>query len=255
MAFNIKYTPEHDRATMVDNFTASVAGYFDDLDGQRDGGMEIQFNINDHETFVKAVMHPEENRELLRELLVRVSGYTAYFKDLNPQMQKEIIERTEYDLNNGQMKSFQPFQLPTYESSLDLSWLDNIPGSDRFTDKLLELLLGGMDFCFWFSRGYRKNIKNFKGRYLFMTKKGDVAVSALFENGNMSVRKDIIPDWDVKVTFSDEVALLDLLFSRDQDILNSLLENKVEIEGNLTYIYRFGFLARDLQNRIMGRIT
>lgn len=253
MAFNIKYTPEHDRATMVDNFTASVAGYFDDLDGQRDGGMEIQFNINDHETFVKAVMHPEENRELLRELLVRVSGYTAYFKDLNPQMQKEIIERTEYDLNNGQMKSFQPFQLPTSESSLDLSWLDHIPGSDRFTDKLLELLLEGMDFCFWFSRGYRKNIKNFKGRYLFMTKKGDVAVSALFENGNMSVRKNIIPDWDVKVTFSDEAALLDFLFSRDQDILNSLLENKVEIEGNLTYIYRFGFLARDLQNRIVGR--
>jgi hypothetical protein len=31
-------------------------------------------------------------------LLVRVSGYTAYFKDLNPQMQDEIIERTEYGL-------------------------------------------------------------------------------------------------------------------------------------------------------------
>jgi len=27
---------------------------------------------------------------------VRVSGYTAYFKDLGPEMQKEIISRTEF---------------------------------------------------------------------------------------------------------------------------------------------------------------
>jgi len=35
-----------------------------------------------------------------------VSGYTAYFKDLNPQMQQEIIDRTEYDLGTGQAVQF-----------------------------------------------------------------------------------------------------------------------------------------------------
>jgi formate C-acetyltransferase len=40
------------------------------------------------------------------ELLVRVSGYTAYFKDLNPQMQREIIERTEYNLSTGHAVEF-----------------------------------------------------------------------------------------------------------------------------------------------------
>ena len=33
--------------------------------------------------------------------MVRVSGYTAYFQDLNPQMQQEIIDRAEYDLVDG----------------------------------------------------------------------------------------------------------------------------------------------------------
>jgi pyruvate formate-lyase/glycerol dehydratase family glycyl radical enzyme len=106
MALNLKYTPEADEATMADSLAASVEGYFDDLDGTRDGGMEVQFNITSHETLVEAVAHPDP------ELLVRVSGYTAYFKDLNPQMQREIIERTEYELSTGRARSFPPFVFP-----------------------------------------------------------------------------------------------------------------------------------------------
>jgi len=109
VALNLKYTPEDgDKEKMLDNFVASVEGYFDDAGGDRDGGMEVQFNITTHDTFVDAVAHPEK----YPELLVRVSGYTAYFKDLNPQMQKEIIDRTEYRLSTGEMVRFDPFPLP-----------------------------------------------------------------------------------------------------------------------------------------------
>ena len=69
--------------------------------------MEIQFNITTHDTFVDAVANPDK----YPELLVRVSGYTAYFKDLNPQMQKEIIERTEYLLTDGKAMDFEPILL------------------------------------------------------------------------------------------------------------------------------------------------
>jgi formate C-acetyltransferase len=93
---------------MLDNFAATVEGYFDDAGGQSDGGMEIQFNIVTHDKLADAVLHPEN----YPELLVRVSGYTAYFKDLNPQMQKEIIDRTEYLLSTGKMVAFEPFPLP-----------------------------------------------------------------------------------------------------------------------------------------------
>jgi formate C-acetyltransferase len=109
VALNLKYTPElGDKEKMLDNFVASVEGYFDDADGERDGGMEIQFIIADHNTLAEAVDHPEN----YPGLLVRVSGYTAYFKDLNPQMQKEIIDRTEYCLSTGKMVPFDPFPLP-----------------------------------------------------------------------------------------------------------------------------------------------
>jgi len=113
VALNIKYTPERgDKEKMLNNFVASVEGYFDDANGEREGGMEVQFNITTHDTFVDAVAHPEEHLELL----VRVSGYTAYFKDLNPQMQKEIIDRTEYLLSTGRAVHFDPFALPQKRS-------------------------------------------------------------------------------------------------------------------------------------------
>jgi formate C-acetyltransferase len=109
VALNLKYQPEvGDPAGMLENFAASVKGYFDDGGGKRDGGVEIQFNIMTHDTFVDAMANPEN----YPDLLVRVSGYTAYFKDLTPQMQREIIERTEYSLSTGKMLSFGPFSLP-----------------------------------------------------------------------------------------------------------------------------------------------
>ena len=86
MALNLKYTSAiGDSATMLKNFAASVEGYFDSKGDESEGGMEIQFNIIDHKTLVEAFHNPEKHPELL----VRVSGYTAYFKDLNPQMKKE----------------------------------------------------------------------------------------------------------------------------------------------------------------------
>lgn len=56
------------------------------------GGNYIQFNILDGEMLVEAKKHPE----LYRDLLVRVGGYSAYFVTLSPEVQDEIIRRTEY---------------------------------------------------------------------------------------------------------------------------------------------------------------
>jgi formate C-acetyltransferase len=116
VALNLKFTPEAgkdspevDKKKMLDNFVAYVKGYFDAGNGKSDGGMEIQFNITKREDFEDAMKHPEN----YPELLVRVSGYTAYFKDLNPFMQKEIIDRTEYLLSTGKMVPREPYELPS----------------------------------------------------------------------------------------------------------------------------------------------
>lgn len=118
------------------------------------------------------------------------------------------------------------------------------------TDKFLELLLGGMDFAFTISKGYRENIRDFKGRYLFQTADNLVSSAAVFENGNMKVYSTAIDDWDARITFKDAAAMRRYIFSKDQDILNSILANEVEVDGNLNYIYKFGFMARDLSKRL-----
>jgi formate C-acetyltransferase len=93
---------------MLANFVAFVKGYFDADGGHTAGGMEVQFNVTSHADFMAAVRDPAQ----YEKLLVRVSGYTAYFKDLNPQMQKEIIDRTEYRLSSGSAVPYDPFPLP-----------------------------------------------------------------------------------------------------------------------------------------------
>lgn len=118
------------------------------------------------------------------------------------------------------------------------------------TDKFLGLLLNGMSMAFSLSRSYRKNIEDFKGKYLFRTKDNQVAVSVIFDYGEMKVKDDAINDWDVRITFKNATAMRDFLFSKNQDILNSLLKNEVEVDGNQNYIYRFGFMARDLGKRL-----
>ncbi len=92
VALNLKFNPiDGDDQKMLDNLVAYVESYFGD------GGMEIQFNVISHDKFIEAVNNPED----YPDLLVRVSGYTAYFKDLTREMQKEIIDRTEYRLSTG----------------------------------------------------------------------------------------------------------------------------------------------------------
>ncbi len=66
-------------------FEKLVESYF------RMGGMQVQFNIHDKQTLLDA----RDNPDNYRDLLVRVSGYSAYFCDLSRQMQDEIIDRTE----------------------------------------------------------------------------------------------------------------------------------------------------------------
>lgn len=56
------------------------------------GGMQVQITVQDRDVLLAAQRDPAAHRDLL----VRVSGYTAYFCDLNRQMQDEILSRTEH---------------------------------------------------------------------------------------------------------------------------------------------------------------
>jgi choline trimethylamine-lyase len=51
---------------------------------------EVQFNVVDRDTLLDAKKHPERHRSLL----VRVAGYSAFFVELDPATQDDIISRT-----------------------------------------------------------------------------------------------------------------------------------------------------------------
>lgn len=55
------------------------------------GGMELQFNVVDRATLLAAQKNPDQ----YRNLIVRVSGFSAYFTALFKPLQDEIIARTE----------------------------------------------------------------------------------------------------------------------------------------------------------------
>jgi pyruvate formate-lyase/glycerol dehydratase family glycyl radical enzyme len=57
-------------------------------------GWHVQYNIIDRETLLAAKKDPEN----YRDLVVRVAGYSAFFTTLSPDMQDDIIARTEHTL-------------------------------------------------------------------------------------------------------------------------------------------------------------
>lgn len=57
-----------------------------------EGGLQVQFTVADAAMLREA----QKNSEKHRGLIVRISGYTAYFVDLNHDCQDEIIHRTEH---------------------------------------------------------------------------------------------------------------------------------------------------------------
>jgi len=69
--------------TAVPAISGLVRGYFNR------GGVQVQLNVMDADTIRKTLEDPQSNPWLL----VRVSGYSAYFADLSPGMRQELLDR------------------------------------------------------------------------------------------------------------------------------------------------------------------
>jgi len=59
------------------------------------GGMQLQVNVLDSRQLRLAKNDPTA----CAGLVVRVAGYCAYFNDLEPAIQQEIINRTNHKIN------------------------------------------------------------------------------------------------------------------------------------------------------------
>lgn len=85
--FNMKFNPDllKDESKMR-RFASMIRTYFET------GGYHVQFNIVSTEMLKDAQKHPEQ----YQDLLVRVATYSAFFVQLGPECQKEIIDRIEF---------------------------------------------------------------------------------------------------------------------------------------------------------------
>ncbi len=91
-ALNLKFDHKAVAGTAGRRALASlVKNYFDQ------GGMQVQINVLDAETLRAAQHSPAD----YPGIVVRVAGYCAYFHDLQPEVQDEIIERTAHGLGPG----------------------------------------------------------------------------------------------------------------------------------------------------------
>ena len=86
---NMKINPQCLESTEdLHKLVALIRGYFDQ------GGHHVQFNIIDKKILLDAMEHPEN----YRNLIIRVAGYPDYFVQLSPDIQREILSRTEHEL-------------------------------------------------------------------------------------------------------------------------------------------------------------
>jgi pyruvate formate-lyase/glycerol dehydratase family glycyl radical enzyme len=87
-ALNLRLSPALLRSEEnTDKLAAMIEAYF------ALGGRHVQFNVVDTATLQDAQVHPER----YPDLVVRVSGYCAYFTDLGRSIQNDIISRTQFD--------------------------------------------------------------------------------------------------------------------------------------------------------------
>ena len=87
---NQKFTPDVVAGEEgLNNMATLIRSYFA-MDGHH-----IQFNVIDKQTLIEAQKHPEE----YKDLIVRVAGYSDFFRNLDKPLQDEIINRTEQSFN------------------------------------------------------------------------------------------------------------------------------------------------------------
>lgn len=67
----------------AERLLALIESYF------RRGGLHVQINVLDAATLKEALQNPERHRDLM----VRVTGFSAYFTSLSRDVQEDLVRR------------------------------------------------------------------------------------------------------------------------------------------------------------------
>ncbi len=90
IAFNVRITPSQKNSyeETITHMVDYVTTFFES------GGMQVQFNVVNTDTLKDAMANPE----FYPDLMVRISGYCAFFTKIQRDLQLEVIRRCEYEI-------------------------------------------------------------------------------------------------------------------------------------------------------------
>jgi pyruvate-formate lyase len=249
-ALNLKYPPPRQAdteylETYLKKFADNIEAYF------RLGGLQVQYNLIDRQKLLEAkaalAANPRDPR--YQDLLVRVSGYSAYFHDLDSRMQEEIISRTQFDLGTGRVDPWAGAPPPGPAAprllATALLWLG-------LTKPVVKLSLWGMKWLLRLKQDLRESIMDFHGSYLLRTRSGDIYLPVVFRDGAMHLPAPSIDPTEVNAVleFRDKAALLTYLLDyatgQDQDLLAGVVRDEIRPYGNINYIFKFAFLSNSI---------
>ena len=132
---------------------------------------------------------------------------------------------------------------------------------EEVTEEFLKILLQLLRFCCYLDEYLRRSIENFNGKIEFRSENKGIRVVAEFRDGylhpgELKPDEQLTPPANASVVFKNPEAVKNFLLPPGglqgrRDVLRSLLNNEIRLEGNFNYIYRFGFLATHLQRHFL----
>jgi hypothetical protein len=122
----------------------------------------------------------------------------------------------------------------------------------RYGDTLFTGLLHLMGLAYASDPALRQHLAGFEGRYRFRIEDRDFLLSAHFSESGIRLRPGDAGETDVAIAFKDAGALVDFLLSPNPDILDAVLKQDLSVEGNLNYLFKFAYMAKRLQQMMMG---
>lgn len=116
-------------------------------------------------------------------------------------------------------------------------------------EAFLELLLLVMGLTLLVDRRFRQNIARYNASYVFQSRDRSTLATLVFAGGRMKVQPGAITAPDIIVTFEDHAALARFLFNDRSDLIGSIVDNEISCVGNLNYLRRLAYMAKQLQLR------
>ena len=126
----------------------------------------------------------------------------------------------------------------------------------EIAEGLLRWLVRGMGWVSSIDDQFSKDINGFVGHYQFMTADKSIQVAVLFDRKKRTVIEGSIRDADVTAVFFEGKDLVNYLMAvlreyhrkgEPPDALDLILHHKVKIDGNVSYMMKFLYMANHVK--------